>query len=39
MRVNVVCLQPPQEVFGARLAQYLDPDRLAISVSEERDRG
>ena len=33
---NVECLQEPKEVFGARIAQYLDPDGLAISVSEER---
>lgn len=33
---KVVCVQPPKETFGARIAQYLDPDGLAISVSEER---
>jgi len=33
---NVRCIQEPKEVFGARLAQYLDPDGLAISVGEER---
>jgi catechol 2,3-dioxygenase-like lactoylglutathione lyase family enzyme len=33
---NVPCLQEPKEVFGARIAQYVDPDGLAISVSEER---
>ena len=33
---RVPCLQEPKEVFGARIAQYLDPDGLAISVSEER---
>lgn len=33
---NVPCVQEPKEVFGARIAQYLDPDGLAISVSEER---
>ena len=33
---NVSCLQEPAELFGARLAQYADPDGLAISVSEER---
>ena len=31
---NVPCLQEPKEVFGARVAQYVDPDGLAISVSE-----
>lgn len=35
---NVPCVQEPKEVFGARIAQYLDPDGLAISVSEERRR-
>ena len=33
---NVPCLQEPKEVFGARMAQYADPDGLVISVSEER---
>jgi lactoylglutathione lyase len=33
---NVPCIQEPKEVFGARIAQYLDPDGLAISVSEAR---
>jgi lactoylglutathione lyase len=33
---NVVCTQEPKDLFGARIAQYLDPDGLAISVSEER---
>jgi lactoylglutathione lyase len=33
---GVPCVQEPQEVFGARVAQDLDPDGLAISVSEER---
>jgi len=32
---NVPCFQEPKEVFGARIAQYGDPDGLAISVSEE----
>ena len=36
---NVPCIQEPKEVFGARIAQYLDPDGLAISVSEERQGG
>jgi lactoylglutathione lyase len=36
---KVQCLQEPKEVFGARLAQYLDPDGLAISVGEERRGG
>ena len=33
---DVPCVQEPREVFGARIAQYLDPDGLAISVGEER---
>ena len=33
---NVPCVQEPKEVFGARIAQYLDPDGLAISAGEER---
>ena len=33
---NVVCTQQPKDLFGAKSAQYLDPDGLAISVSEER---
>ncbi len=36
---NVPCVQEPMEEFGARLAQYLDPDGLAISVGEERPSG
>ena len=33
---NVTCFQEPKEVFGDRIAQYLDPDGLPISVSEQR---
>jgi catechol 2,3-dioxygenase-like lactoylglutathione lyase family enzyme len=33
---NVCCLQEPKEVFGSRVAQYADPDGLAISVGESR---
>lgn len=32
---HVPCMQEPKEVFGARIAQYVDPDGLVISVSEE----
>jgi hypothetical protein len=32
---GVTCNQEPKEVFGARLAQYIDPDGLIISVGEE----
>ncbi len=31
---NVICIQEPKEIFGAKIAQYLDPDGLVISVSE-----
>jgi hypothetical protein len=31
---NVPCIQEPQATFGARVAQYLDPDGLPISVAE-----
>ena len=33
---DVPCIQEPKELFGARIAQYSDPDGLAISVGEER---
>ena len=33
---NVQFLQEPKEVFGARVAQYVDPDGLTISVGEDR---
>jgi lactoylglutathione lyase len=33
---GVVCLQEPKMTFGAKIAQYRDPDGLTISVSEER---
>ena len=33
---GVPCLQAPKDVFGTKLAQYEDPDGLAISVGEER---
>ncbi|MGD2108352.1 MAG: VOC family protein [Phycisphaerae bacterium] len=33
---KVPCVQEPKDVFGARLAQYLDPDGLPISVSEDK---
>ena len=36
---NVPCVQEPKEEFGARIAQYLDPDGLAISIAEERRGG
>jgi lactoylglutathione lyase len=35
---NVPCIQEPTAVFGAQVAQYLDPDGLGISVGEERGR-
>jgi hypothetical protein len=36
IELNVPCIQEPKEIFGARVAQYVDPDGLAISVGEER---
>jgi catechol 2,3-dioxygenase-like lactoylglutathione lyase family enzyme len=33
---HVPCIQEPTEIFGARVAQYLDPDGLALSVGEDR---
>ena len=33
---QVICTQQPKDLFGAKIAQYLDPDGLAISVAEER---
>ena len=33
---DVPCVQEPKDVYGVRIAQYVDPDGLAISVSEER---
>ena len=33
---NVTCTQQPKDLFGSKIAQYLDPDGLAISVSEDR---
>jgi lactoylglutathione lyase len=36
---NVRCVEEPRAMFGARIAQYLDPDGLGISVGEERRGG
>jgi lactoylglutathione lyase len=36
MEQNVRCIQEPKEVFGVRVAQYVDPDGLTFSVGEER---
>jgi catechol 2,3-dioxygenase-like lactoylglutathione lyase family enzyme len=35
---GVRCIQEPKDVFGARVAQYVDIDGLTISVGEERRR-
>ena len=32
----VPCIQEPKETFGVRIAQYVDPDGLVISISESR---
>jgi lactoylglutathione lyase len=34
LAMNVRCLRPPTMTFGNRIAQYVDPDGLAISVGE-----
>lgn len=36
IEMNVTCIHEPKNIFGAKLAQYLDPDGLGISVGEER---
>ncbi len=36
VEMNVPCVEEPADLFGARIAQYADPDGLAISVGEER---
>ena len=36
---DVSCIQEPQTTFGARVAQYIDPDGLVIHVGEEAHRG
>ncbi len=36
---NVQCAQEPTETFGARIAQYVDPDGMVFSVSEARTGG
>ena len=33
---NVRCVEAPKDVFGSRVAQYLDPDGLMFSVGEAR---
>jgi len=38
VKAGVRCIQPPTETFGVLIAQYLDPDGLEISVSEDRSR-
>lgn len=39
LEAGVTVVQAPKDVFGARVAQYLDPDGLAISVSEQSHGG
>jgi len=38
VEAKVPCIQEPRETFGARVAQYADPDGLVISVGEHRRR-
>ena len=33
---KVVCVEPPRDTFGIRVAQYLDPDGLTFHVAQER---
>ena len=33
---GVECVQEPKEVFGAMIAQYLDPDGMVFGVSENK---
>lgn len=35
--LEVPCVQEPREVFGSRLASYLDPDGLVFGVSQAKD--
>jgi lactoylglutathione lyase len=39
VEMKVECIREPETIFGARIAQYTDPDGLAISVGEERRDG
>lgn len=36
---GVECVEEPRESFGAKLAQYKDPDGMRFGVSEERKGG
>lgn len=36
---DVPCVQEPKDVHGTRIAEYLDPDGLGISVGEDRRSG
>ncbi len=36
---NGPCIQEPKDVFGARIAQYADPDGLVFSIGEEKHGG
>lgn len=33
---GVACIQAPTDVFGSKVAQYLDPDGMGLSVGEAR---
>lgn len=35
IKMKVPCVQEPTEIFGARVAQYADPDGLIFSVGEQ----
>ena len=36
MKRSIACVQEPKADFGVQIAQYLDPDGLGLSVSEQR---
>ena len=33
--LGVRCVQPPTPVFGAKVAQYLDPDNMPFSIGQQ----
>jgi lactoylglutathione lyase len=35
LAAKVVCIEPPHDVHGSRIAQYLDPDGLSISIGQQ----
>lgn len=39
VELGVPCTQEPRDVYGSKIATYMDPDGLTIGVSEERVSG